>query len=110
MRPDEVSDACSQKCYLDKWSLSAQIRIVNTPRTIVFPAPPPRLPDINVYVTDSGTSQGCLTLKKTITFIYVEKDNVPSLQALSRSPEQTLDLANNLWFKKKKKRVEESSQ
>lgn len=73
-----------------------KLEIVNTSRTLVFPAPPPRLPDINVYVTDSGTSQGCLTLKKIITFIYVEKDNAPSLQALSRSPEQTLDLANNV--------------
>lgn len=29
MRQDEVSDACSQIGYIDKWSLSAHIRTVN---------------------------------------------------------------------------------
>ena len=41
--------------YIDKWSLSAHIRIVNIPLIYHVPSSPqPRL-DINVYVTDSVT-------------------------------------------------------
>lgn len=39
--------------YIDKWSLSAQIRIVNIPLIYHFPSSPQQLLDINVYVTDS---------------------------------------------------------
>lgn len=86
-------------CYLDKWSLSAQIRIVNTPLTIIFP-PPQWLLDINVYVTDTGTSKGCLTLKKIITFTYVWRRQCHDLQAFSRSSEQTAGPGKQCVIKK----------
>lgn len=41
--------------YIDKWSLSAQIRIVNIPLNYSFPSSTRQLFDVTVYVTDSVT-------------------------------------------------------
>lgn len=49
--------------YIDKWSLSAQIRIVNIPLNYRFSSSPQQLFDINVYVTDSVTLKSKLSLK-----------------------------------------------
>lgn len=55
--------------YIDKWSLSAQIRIVNITLNYYFPSSRQQLFHINVYVTDSVTLKRRLTLKMIITII-----------------------------------------
>lgn len=61
-----MSDACSQK-YVIVISLSAQIRIVNSPLNYCLSSAPRWLLDINVYVTDSLASESRQTLRMIIT-------------------------------------------
>lgn len=85
-----------ERCYLDKWSLSAHIRIVNTPLTIIFPPHNGYLTLMCISLT-RGLHRPFDPPKDHHFHLCMEKTmNATKLQARSRSSEQTPGLANNV--------------
>lgn len=83
--------------YIDKWSLSAQIRIVNIPLIYHFPSSPQQLLDINVYVTDSVTLKSRLALKLDIHHPNMDKINVMTLHLVGKFLAQISVLLHTIW-------------